>query len=194
MRERFSNRQITAMVASVCAAIILTPVVVWAGTAVNIADPNSSARVARVTADGALIVEHRAGARSNSFNMSGGRLGLGYINLVSTTAPTRLAITELTLTARGPVSDTAQEILVEAFVRTSGSAGCTGPGTSGYTRFTLRRILVRNQFTDHSYFNGPPMVLPAGASGQPTCFGVTIVTIPSGSATDAYGIGYRFVA
>jgi hypothetical protein len=191
MAQRFTNRQIVTIVACICIAIMATPVIVWAATSVNIADPNNSARVAQVTAARALQVETRAGVRGNAFNLTGSRLGLGYINLISTTAPTKLAITELTLMGQGSAGQ--QEALIEAFVRTSGSNGCSGPGTAGYTRFTMRRVAFDNEGTLQVLFNGPPMYLPSGASGQPTCFGVTVISIPSGSGTYVGGTGYRYV-
>jgi hypothetical protein len=192
MRERFSNKQIVTMVVAVCAAVVLAPIGVFAatGTLVNIADPSIGSRQARVSSGGGLLVESRSYPGANSFNLNGSRLGLGYINLISTTAPTRIAVTEVTLTGQGPAGQ--QEALLEAFVRTTGTAGCGGPGTAGYTRFTMRRVAFNNQGTLQVEYNGPPLLLPAGASGQPTCFGVTVISIPSGSATYVGGSGCRF--
>ena len=190
----FKPSHVVAVVASVALAAVLVPVGVNAatGTLVNIADKYSADRVARVSSANTLLTETRAGSSTYSFNGTGQRLGLGWANLASATAPTKLVITELSFAARGPVSDTAQEVLIEAMVRTSGSNGCTGPGTAGYTRHTLRRVLVKNQTsTMQMLFNGPPLVAPVGADGQPTCFGFTVVTVPSGSAMDVGVIGYR---
>lgn len=193
---KFKPVHVVAMVASVSAALVLMPVAVNAatGTLVNITDPFTSGRVARVTNARTLMVESRAGIPQDSFQTSGTRLGLGWVNLVSVNYPTKIAITELSFAARGPVSDTAQEVLLEAMVRTSGTNGCTGPGTSGYTRHTLRRVLVKNQTSSLTMnFTGPPLVMPSGAGGQPTCFGFTVVTTPSGSAMDVGVTGYRFI-
>lgn len=188
---RFKPVHIVTIVVAVCAAAILTPVAVGAatGTLVNIVDPSMSSRQARVSSAGTLTVESRAGSIANSFNMTGSRLGLGYINMVSVSAPTRVAVTELTLSGQGPAGH--QEVLLEAFVRTSGTNGCSGPGTAGYTRFTLRRIAIPNNGTTQLSFGGPPLVTPAGAPGEPTCFGITVISIPSGSATYAGGTAYR---
>jgi len=188
-------KQTSAIAAAVTVGAVLVPVGVEAATGqvVNIADPFNAVRAARVTNSRTLMVESRPGVPQDSFQSTGGRLGLGWAHLATATSPQRLAITELTFAARGPVSDTAQEVLLEAMVRTSGSAGCTGPGTSGYTRHTLRRILVKNQTTSLSMtFPGPPLILPVGASGQPVCFGFTVVTTPSGSAMDVGVSGYRY--
>lgn len=187
----FKPVHVVTMVLAVCAAAVLTPVAVSAatGTLVNIVDPGNASRQARVSSAGTLTVESRAGSVAHSFTMNGSRLGLGYINLVSVNAPTRIAVTELTITGQGPSG--SQDVLLEAYVRTSGSAGCTGPGSPGYTRHTLRRLSFANGSSIQQLFNGPPLVIPAGAAGQPTCFGVTVISIPSGSATYVSGIAYR---
>jgi hypothetical protein len=193
--SRFSGKQITVMVVAVAAAAALIPLSVSAatGTVVNIIDPVIGSRQARVSSAGTLQVESRAGSPHNHLSVTGSRLSLGWVNLATTTSPTRMAITQLTFSGRGPVSDTAQEVLIEAMVRTTGTAGCTGPGTTGYTRHTLARVLVKNQQSSLQLtYDGPPLVVPAGASGQPTCFGFTVVTTPSGSAMDVHAIGYRF--
>ena len=187
----FQPVHVVTIVIAVALAAVLTPISVHAaGTLVNIADPSNSARKARVTQDGTLTVETRAGSIANSFNMYGSRLGFGWVNLASVTAPTRIAVTELTVTGQGSAG--TQEFLIEAFVRTSGTNACTGPGTPGYTRHTLRRLTVPNGSQVQLLFNGPPMVLPKGATGQPTCFGITVFNGPGGSATYAGGIAYRF--
>jgi hypothetical protein len=58
MRERFTNRQVTAMIVAVCAAAVLAPVGVQAatGTYMNIVDPVYPSSKARVTAKGQLYV------------------------------------------------------------------------------------------------------------------------------------------
>ena len=188
-------KQVAAIVAAVTVGAVLAPVGVEAATGqlVNIVDPFNAARGARVTNSRTLMVESRPGVPQDSFQVSGSRLGLGWVNLTSVTAPQRLALTEMTFAARGPVSDTAQEVLIEAMVRTTGANGCTGPGTSGYTRHTLRRILVKNQSTSLSItFPGPPLILPGAASGHVVCLGFTVVTVPSGSAMDVGATGYRY--
>jgi hypothetical protein len=168
------------ILAAVAVVALLLPVGARAaGSLVTLVDPVSSHK-ARVSSDGRLSVAGRAAARPNS-NFTGSRLGLGYINLTSVTAPTRLAVSEVTLMGQGPTGQ--QEALIEAFVRTSGTNGCTGPGTAGYTRFTLRRVAYNNEGTLQVLWNGPALTLPSGASGQPTCFGITVISIPSGSAT-----------
>jgi hypothetical protein len=195
MTQRFTSSQMVKIIAMICATVLLMSYVIAraaTGTLVNVTDPTNAARKAKVNHGNTLTVESRAGSIANSFNVVGSRLGLGYINLTSTTAPNRIAVTEVTLTGQGPSGQ--QEALIEAFVRTTGSSGCGGPGTGGYTRHTLRRVAFNNQGTIQVSFDGPPLVLPIGASGQPTCFGITVISIPSGSATYVGGTGYRFAA
>jgi hypothetical protein len=121
------------------------------------------------------------------FNMNGSRLGLGYINLLQLAGSERAGITEMTITGEGPAG--SQVALIEAFVRTSGSDGCNGAGTPGYTRHTLRRVGFENGRTIDLEFDGAPLVPPQG--GDKVCFGVTVISIPSGSATYAGGTGFR---
>lgn len=192
----FKPVHVVAIVASVALAAVLAPVAVNAatGTLVNIADPIVGSRTARVGNGRTLMVESRAGAAQDSFQVTGQRLGLGWVPLMTSYAPQKIAVTELSFAARGPDSTTAQEVLIEAMVRTSGGNGCTGPGTAGFTRHTLRRILVKNQTTSLSMnFNGPPLVLPGAANGHLVCLGFTVVTVPSGSAMDVGATGYKYV-
>jgi hypothetical protein len=185
-------RHVLGLVASLSVAAVLAPIGVMAATGqvVNIFDPVYSHRQARVASGGALTVETRAGTITNGFNSQGSRLGLGWIKLAETTGPTKLVITEVTVTGQGPSGN--QEILLETLVRTSGTDPCTGPGTPGWTRTTHRRVAVSNGQSIQQLFNGPPLMLPGAASGQPFCFGVTVVSIPSGSATYASTTGYRY--
>jgi hypothetical protein len=157
---------------------------------VTLVDPTYASRQAKVSSSGRVLVDSRAGGLNDSFNVTGSRLGLGYINLLSVTSPTRVAIAEVTLMGQGPAGQ--QEALIEAYVRTSGTSPCTGPGAPGYTRFTLRRVAYNNEGTIQVQWNGPALFLPVGASGQRTCFWITVISIPSRSATYVGATGYRF--
>ena len=129
------------------------------------------------------------GGLEDAFAKSGTHLGLGWENLLEATGEQQVAISTLVLSGRGPVSDTAQEVLLEAMMRTSGDNGCTGPGTAGYVRHTIGRFLVKNQTTSGVMrFTDPPLLMPKG--GDKVCVGFTVVTIPSGSATDVLATGY----
>ena len=140
---------------------------------------------ARVTG----TVSAAPGGLENAFSTQDqGRLGLGYVNLVTAQGSDQVALSQIVLSARGPNSTTAQEILIESFNRTSGSQECTGPGTAGYERHTLARVLVLNQTSEQVRFTDPPLLVPKG--GDRICIGFTAVTIPSGSATNATATGY----
>lgn len=191
---KFSSRQVVVMVACVSAAVVLAPVGVMAatGTLVNITDPSVASRAARVTSAGGLVVESRAYQGTNAFTVQGTRVGLGWLNLATATGPSRLAITELTLTGSFDPDPGYAEVLIEAMVRTSGTNGCSGPGTSGYTRHTLKRVSTRSRTTLALTFDGQPLVLPIAAAGHFVCFGITVVTVNSGLAVYAGATGYRF--
>lgn len=191
---QFSSKQVVVMVACVSAAVVLAPVGVMAatGTLVNIADPVVGSRAARVTAAGGLVVESRAYQGTNAFTVNATRQGLGWANLATATGPSRLAITEITLTGSFDPDPGFAEVLIEAMVRTSGTNGCSGPGTAGYTRHTLKRVTTRSRSTLALTFDGQPLVLPIAASGHLVCFGVSVVTVTSGMWTYVGATGYRF--
>jgi hypothetical protein len=190
---KFTSKQVVTMVVAGCVAIILAPVTVFAATGqlVNIADP-STGKGAIVTNNGALLVESRAAQGLNAFNMHASRYQFGWIPLAATTGPQRLAITELTLAGPFDTVGNAGEVLVEAFVRTSGTAPCTGPGAAGYTRHTLKHVWVPARETIQLLWNGPSLVLPPAAAGQPLCFGVTYYAGNTNMTIYADGTGYKF--
>ena len=188
---RFTSKQVVTMVVAVSLAAVLMPVAVYAATGVNIIDP-SNGRSAKVTSNNALYVESRAYQGGNAFNMRNSRFGFGWIPLASTTGPNRLAITELTLSGPYNTPGDAGEVLLEAFVRTSGNLPCDGPGTAGYARYTLKHVWVPARQTIQLLWNGPSMVLPLAPAGQPTCFGVNYYAGNTQMSIYADGTGYRF--
>ncbi len=151
---------------------------------VTVANPQTDVQVRSSRGD--LKADSRP-SLDGVFNMEWDRLGTGPIYLLQLDGHEKVGITELTIMGNGPAG--AQEALLEAYVRTSGSNGCTGPGTPGYTRHTLRRVGYDNAATIELNFDGAPLVLPQG--GDAVCFGVNVISIPSGSATFAGGTGFR---
>ena len=190
---QFSSKQVVTMVVAVCATVVLAPVGVYAATGqlVNIVDA-STGRAAKVSGNNALVVESRAAQGTNSFNMHGSRYQFGWIGLASTTGPTRLAITELTLAGQFDPVGAAGEVLLEAMVRTSGTSPCNGPGTAGYTRYTLKHVWVEARKTLELNFSSQALALPGAASGQPICFGVTYYAGSTNMTIYADGTGYKF--
>ena len=190
---QITGKQLTTIIVSVCAAAILSPVAVGAatGTLTNIIDPAIGSRQARVTAAGALNTEQRAGGLNGAFNVQYARLGLGWIPLVNSTNAQRIAITELTISGEGPTGP--QTVLIEAWTRKGNTGSCNSVNLTDFDRHTLPRIEVDNYKTVFLNFSGPPLYPPvAGAAGVYTCFGVNVVSIPSGSATYAGATGYKF--
>lgn len=188
-----TSKQVTTMVVSVCAAVVFAPVAVSAATGqlVNIVDATTG-KAARVSSNNALVVENRVGQGTNSFNMRNSRYQFGWIGLAETTGPTRLAITELTLSGPYDTPGNAGEVLLEAMVRVSGSLPCNGPGTAGYQRYTLKHVWVPARQTIQLDFGGQALALPGAAAGQPMCFGVTYYAGNTNMSIYADGTGYKF--
>ena len=178
--SRFSTKQVVAMVVSVCAAVVLAPVGVMAATGqiVNIVDPGNASRQARVGSGGTLQVESRAGSVANSFSKQIEATGFGFHKIGETTAPSRIALTEVSIGTTGSTFAEWQ-FLVVAFVQTTGTASC-GTTLSGYTKHVLRQIMVPPQDMRQLLFNGPPLVVPAGAAGKKTCVGFTVQEMGTG--------------
>jgi hypothetical protein len=189
---RFQPRHVVAIVASVCAAAVLAPVGVMAatGTLVNITDPYSSARQARVGASGTLFGETRAGVTSKAFNMAVDNVvDLSLHKLTEAVAPNRLAITEVTLATRATDNGYTTQVDLAGWVRTTGTNPCGG---QGWTKTMLRRVSVKTNETVQLLFSGPPLILPVPATGQHVCFTFAITQLPNGVVLDAGGTGYAF--
>lgn len=190
---RFTSKQVTSMVVAGCAAIVLAPVTVYAATGqlVNIVD-SVSGRAARVSSGHGLVTEGRAYPGENAFNVRGQRYQFGWIPLVSTKGPTRIAITKLTLAGPYDTPGNAGEVLVEAFVRTSGTADCTGPGAAGYTRHSLMHVWVPARQTLQLDFDAQALPIPPAATGQPLCVGVTYYAGNTNMTIYASATGYKY--
>ena len=187
-----TSKQVVTMVVAVSLTAVFAPVGVYAATGqlVNIVDPGSG-RAAHVTSNSALFVESRAARGSQAFNMRNSRFGFGWIRLVGTTGPNRIAVTELTLAGQYDAGKVG-EVLLEAFVRTSGTNSCEGPGTAGYERHTLKHVWVSSRQTLQLTWAGQAMVLPIAPPGQPTCFGVTYYAGDTNMTIYADGTGYLY--
>jgi hypothetical protein len=191
---RFTSKQVTTMVVAIAAAVVVMPAGVYAVTSTIVRISDAAGREARVTHDHELLTANRAAVGSSAFNARGSRYQFGWIGLAGTTGPTRIAITEMTLSGPFDVGGTtgAGEVLLEALVRTSGSLPCNGPGTAGYTRHTLKHVWVPIRQTIQLTWAGQPLVLPKAASGQPSCFGVTYYAGSTNMTIYADATGYKF--
>ena len=99
----------------------------------------------------------------------------------------------MTLTGSFDPDPGTSEVWLDVMIRTSGTAPCNGPGSPGYTRTTLRKVMTHSRQTLVLPFAGQPLVLPPAPSGQPTCFGVTVMSVTNLLYTFAGASGYRFV-
>jgi hypothetical protein len=195
---RFEPKHVVTMVACVCAAVVLAPVGVMAATGsyVNITDPFSTARKARVSTDGALRVESRAGANSNTFsNASGDLTSNAFSTLAEATYPTRIAVTEMSFSVDSGIqaANTAYAARIEVYrmVRTSGTAACarTAPG---WTAKLMRVAVVVPSEMRELTFAGSPLVLAGGGSGQRVCLGAYVSTYPTNTRVFIGATGYTF--
>ena len=151
---------------------------------VRIADRTVATRVAQVDRQNALSVNTRAGILTGAFSVEVERLGLvSFATLQTVTAPTRVALTHVTVTGQGPSG--AQDVILEA--RVGAASDC-----SGGTARRLQRVAVSNQQTLVLSFSGPPLFSPTATSGQRVCVGFRVVGSPFGSAVFVAATGYTF--
>jgi hypothetical protein len=194
---KFAPRHVVAMVVAVCAAVVLAPVGVLAATGqlVNITDPVSGSRQARVSADGRLWVDARAGASSNQFSFASDPLaGNVFVKLFENTGPRRIALTEVSF-ASGKLDTTngyAFRATLWGLARMSGTAACA-LNAPGWTMRRLRTVEVPINDSFALNFDGSPLLVPAAPSGQKTCLGVYIDRTITSSALFVGGSGYTYV-
>ncbi|HEV2889224.1 MAG TPA: hypothetical protein VGX28_02520 [Frankiaceae bacterium] len=190
--SRFSSNQIVTMVCAVAAAVVLAPVGVMAATGqlVNIVDPSNAGRAARVGSGGTLHVETRPGAVQNSFTRQINTTELGNSPVYEVTAPQRIALTQLTV-SNGESDYPETEVRVNAYVQTTGTAAC-GTTTTGYTQVELARFVLPPKDTRQILWNGPPLVVPSGASGKKSCVVLYLQEHGSPSETFYNVSGYTF--
>ena len=194
---RFTSKQIVTLVVALSAAAVMAPVTVAtaSGQLVTIVD-KLSGKSARVSTNGALLVENRAYAGANAFNTRGSIYQFGWIPLASTVGPTQLAITDVTLSGpydSGVGTAGAGEVYLLAYVRTSGTAACTA-GAPGYQAYTLRHVWVPVRQTVQLSFAGQPLLVPGGATGAPICFGAYYSSGTTNLTINAGASGYKFRA
>src|SRR5207248_7029468 len=107
--------------------------------------------------------------------------------------PTRLALTELTLTSDTGLNTAGagigSRIEVVALTRTSGTAPCSY-GASGWTQKSVRWLDSQAPGTTQITFP-TPLVLPAAAAGQPLCIGFEYWLRPSNAVIWVGISGYK---
>jgi hypothetical protein len=168
---RFEAKHVVTMVVALCAAAVLAPVGVMAATGqhVNITDPVIGSRQVRVGSAGALQVETRPGVTSTAANVSYVDIqNLTPRKLAEVTAPTRIALSEVTIGVHNIGNPVAEPTVVELnqYVHVSGTTAC---GLSGWNGTVLRRVTLQTDDTLHLKFDGPPLIVPTPASGTRFC-------------------------
>lgn len=187
-------KHLVTMVACVCAAVVLTPAaVVAAGSLVTIADPATNS-AARVSKDGALRVESRAGASGDSFNAAApSASSLSFVKVYEANGPKRPVITDLSVSADTSTSQATAGYAVRiewvVLTRTSGVAPCAY-NSAGWVRRTLRWMDVAPTRTEQLTFPGSPLLLPAVTAGQRNCIGFQIWVLPASTTVFGAAAGY----
>jgi hypothetical protein len=170
---QFAPKHVVAMVCAVSAAVVLAPVGVMAatGTLTNITDPLDSSRKARVSAMSGLYVETRPRATAGAFSAAtpSDLVGVTRQKLYETTAPNRIAVTDIMATVRDNGSGTTlqNDLALLAYVQGPGaSATCGG---SGWVPTTLRFMTVFRGRTEQFTFDGTPLLTPPAPDGRKVC-------------------------
>jgi hypothetical protein len=173
----FSSRQIVVLVCAVSAAAVLAPVGVMAatGTIVNITDPVSATRKARVTTAGALQVEQRAGVPASARNVSITDIrSLATYPLVQAVGPSRMGVGELMVAVHNTGTPVDEPTIADLTYFLRGAGVTTACGRDGWAPTLLRRVTVRTDTTVQLNFTGPPLVVPAPPSGRTACVAVRL--------------------
>lgn len=186
----FSSKQIVTMVVALSAAVVLAPVGVMAaaGQIVNIADPVLDRKV-RVGSGGTLQVESRAGALSGAFNKTFTVTAFGSYKIAEVTGPTRIAITEVTMSGYG--STFPPEIYLQVWTQATGTAACSTQVT-GWSRTELRRFAFAMYETTQVTFDGPPLVIPPAPAGKKQCVTFNIQAMGNEATFHLGATGYTY--
>jgi hypothetical protein len=195
---KLAPKHVVTLIACVCAAVVLAPVGVMAatGSLVNVIDPSNSSRQAHVTSNGALRVENGSIAAGQAFSKTSDPISsLGFHVLFEVTGPTRMALTDVSLTSDTGLSQAVtgygSRIELVALTRTSGTSAC-GYSAPGWTRRSLRVIDSQAPGTTQLTFP-TPMLLPGAASGQPLCVGFYYNLQPNNATIWVAAGGYKYV-
>ena len=188
MRQPMTTRERILVTLTVCLALITVPMTALAavGQLVNIADSTNAARIARVTDVGALQVQTRPGIPTNSFNKSGSRSSVGWLNVHEQSAGRRLAIVELSLNFSGPAGTYRVDAGYKV-VNTGESCGIASDGAN------FRSFRFTSATTVQFDFSGAPALVGSVATGKKICLGLYVASLPSGAQLYAGMSGYSYV-
>lgn len=191
-------KQLVTMVVAVSVAAVLTPVGVMAasGTLVNIGDPVSGGRMARVSSDGALRVESRTAVSSKAFTFASQALtSLGFVKLAEYPAPERILVTEMSFASGMFATDNGWSFRVNVYAakrKAGGTGECRINSPANWTPKLLRTVEVPINQTVTLNFAGSPLVVPPAAAGQVSCFGVEVSRAITNASLYVGGTGYRY--
>jgi hypothetical protein len=189
---RLTGRQVVAIVVAICCAVVLQPVASNAAGALStLVDRYDNNRQTRVTTHGALLAETRPGPLGGQFIYSSNTTTTNWTFPVQTTGPTATALTNITISN---FYDSPTRVLIQAFVRTSGTQGCanlsaTMSGTpAGWTARSFGIFMIPANDS---------IVLPltqawtvATTSGVPACIGYKALF--TGGTLYSSITGYRY--
>lgn len=191
---KFAPKHVVTMVVALSAAAVLAPVGVLAATGqlVNIADPFVGGNLARVSEQGALLVETRPRAQRFAVNVNHVDVAsLSPRKLMETTAPNRIALNEISISVRDFGNPVVAATIVEivSYVRDSGTNPC---GSSGWTPRVLRRITLNTDETLHIPFDHSPLVTPPVPSGKTHCLAAKLYQWVGDTRVDIGATTYAF--
>ena len=190
MTASMTSRERMLVALTVCFALLLVPMTALAATGalMNIVDATNAARVAKVTAAGALQVQARPGFTGDSFFASGpAHTGTGWKRISNFANGKAGAITEITVAMSG---GTGAAVIELTFIPLATSGDCAVPGTA--QKFNFRTVVVPTNSTLQLTFDGqPPSMLVA--ADKKLCVGMNVLSTPAGSTVRGGFTGYTFV-
>ena len=185
---KLAPKHVVTIVVAISAAVVLAPVGVMAatGSLTNIVDAYDSTRRARVSKANAVYVDTRPRTSTGTFNVQLETNSIIRYKVYEVAAPTRIAITDLSITVENNDTGTSlagNVVELVQYVRKSGTAECGG---AGWERKVLRKVTALRGHTSQLTFDGAPIVLPENTTRQ--C--VVIFPTQLMTGTDTYvGVG-----
>lgn len=199
MQSKLEAKHIVTIVIAICAAAVLAPVSVLAatGTLTNIVDKSDATRVAKVLQSGELAGGVRASSLS-SVNVANATTGTTKLLITSVNAPSRLALTQLSLSLRNTTTATGSALVyVHSAVRASGTGTCSqyaAGTTTGFNTVVGRYLMVPLNDTVSVNWDGPAWTLfRSTTAGNPTCLLAQMVTPPASTLLYVGATYYTFV-
>jgi hypothetical protein len=177
--RRFSNRQVTAMIASICAAVVLAPVGAMAATGnlTSIADPVHKSQKARVNASGNLYVTQRDATNGRAAKIDAGGHTIVGDGKGALTVDGRVSVTDGSgaLTVDGAIRPLAPAAPFSASGSFTGNDLIYGPTSSTINLTSLTVTATTNDTTFELYMSHVPKSATSCADAQ---FDVALWMVP----------------